>query len=345
MIGLIAWDRATRERAAKSTDTISQPRLFRVRPRMPDRCHAFRRKRSRPSSSRSLRDHLKLTDPIDDRALIDTYVQRIDVEPAQLSLTLSQPATPGRRQPRTPQILRIPWRKPPSKLRRELLRPATPQHQTRRPIRAETRAALVAAIARGRQWLNELLTDPATTIDLIAVREHCTPRKINMTISLAFLAPDLVKAALDGRLPDGIGIARLADMPAEWHRQYQALGLATPLSRSGITPPSSMKATSAPIAIGETGICGQRIMPQNRAIRLRRPAETILTLEKPANGGPLRRLRDISVSYRVRGGGRSRVRTGLREEMGKIMGKSCLSQRAKAKNAENSCGTGITVDS
>jgi hypothetical protein len=110
----------------------------------------------------------------------------------------------------------------------ELLRPATPQHQTRRPIRAETRAALVASIARGRQWLDELLTNPATTIDLIAAREHCTPRKINMTISLAFLAPDLVKAALDGRLPDGMGIARLADMPAEWQRQYQALGLATP---------------------------------------------------------------------------------------------------------------------
>ena len=182
---------------------------------------------------KSLRDHLKLADPIDDRALIDTYVQRIDVGPAQLSLTLTQPATPGRRQPKTPRVLRIPWRKPPSKLPRELLRPSTPQQQTRRPIRAETRATLVAAIARGRQWLNELLTDPAITSDLIAVRERCTPRKINMTISLAFLAPDLVQAALDGRLPDGIGIARLADMPAEWHRQYQALGLVSPFESFG----------------------------------------------------------------------------------------------------------------
>jgi hypothetical protein len=32
-----------------------------------------------------------------------------------------------------------------------------------------------------------------------------------MTISLAFLAPDLVKAAIDGRLPLGMGVARLAD--------------------------------------------------------------------------------------------------------------------------------------
>jgi hypothetical protein len=35
-----------------------------------------------------------------------------------------------------------------------------------------------------------------------------------MTVSLAFLAPDLVKAAIDGRLPHGMGVARLADLPA-----------------------------------------------------------------------------------------------------------------------------------
>jgi hypothetical protein len=40
-----------------------------------------------------------------------------------------------------------------------------------------------------------------------------------MTISLAFLAPDLVKAAIDGRLPYGMGIARLTDLSAEWSRQ------------------------------------------------------------------------------------------------------------------------------
>jgi len=49
-----------------------------------------------------------------------------------------------------------------------------------------------------------------------------------MTISLAFLAPSLVKAAIDGRLPRGMGIARLCDMPAESSCQYQALGLASP---------------------------------------------------------------------------------------------------------------------
>jgi hypothetical protein len=58
----------------------------------------------------------------------------------------------------------------------------------------------------------------------IAEREGCSVRKVNMTISLAFLAPDLVKAAVDGRLPYGMGIARLTDLPAEWSKQREMLG-------------------------------------------------------------------------------------------------------------------------
>jgi site-specific DNA recombinase len=46
-----------------------------------------------------------------------------------------------------------------------------------------------------------------------------------MTISLAFLAPSLVKAAVEGHLPRGIGIERLRDPPTEWSRQFEALGL------------------------------------------------------------------------------------------------------------------------
>jgi hypothetical protein len=37
--------------------------------------------------------------------------------------------------------------------------------------------------------------------------------------------PDLVKAAVEGRLPRGIGVERLRDQPAEWSRQFEALGL------------------------------------------------------------------------------------------------------------------------
>jgi len=60
----------------------------------------------------------------------------------------------------------------------------------------------------------------------IATGARISVRKVNMTISLAFLAPDLVKAAIDGHLPHDLGIARLCDLPIEWARQHQTLGLA-----------------------------------------------------------------------------------------------------------------------
>jgi hypothetical protein len=62
----------------------------------------------------------------------------------------------------------------------------------------------------------------------LATRHRCSVRHVNMTISLAFLAPALVKAAVEGRLPRGIGVARLRDVPAEWPRQFERLGLASP---------------------------------------------------------------------------------------------------------------------
>jgi len=92
-------------------------------------------------------------------------------------------------------------------------------------MRAETRAALILAIAKGRHWLDELVAD-AVTIDQIAAREDCSIRQVNMTISLAFVAPTLVSAAIEGRLPRGVGVANLRDAPLEWSRQLAMLGLA-----------------------------------------------------------------------------------------------------------------------
>src|SRR5262245_42318734 len=44
-------------------------------------------------------------------------------------------------------------------------------------------------------WLNELITEPTASAASISTRDGCSVRKVNMTISLAFLAPDLVKAS------------------------------------------------------------------------------------------------------------------------------------------------------
>ncbi len=107
------------------------------------------------------------------------------------------------------------WQKRPSKRRREVLLPASQPGIDPRPFRSETRAILIAAIARGRRWLNEIVSTPGATAEAIAQRESCSARKVNMTISLAFLSPALVKAALEGRLPRDGGVTRICDMPLE----------------------------------------------------------------------------------------------------------------------------------
>ena len=123
------------------------------------------------------------------------------------------------------QSLSIPWQKPPSKRSRQILLPHNASRSKVRPEQFERLARLVSAIARGRRWLDDVVSGRVTTVAELCSREKCSVRQVNMTISLAFLAPNLVKAAVEGRLPRGIGVERLRDPPTEWRRQFEALGL------------------------------------------------------------------------------------------------------------------------
>ena len=176
---------------------------------------------------KSVREHLNPSMPIDDRSLVSTHVVRVEVQADQLVIQLTQAQKSNRKRVGAEGILHVPWQKTPSTRRREILLPGpvSPKGQNARPIRSETRATLVASIARGRRWLDELVADPSANAETIAERESCSIRKVNMMISLAFLAPYLVKAAIEGRLPHGMGVVRLCDLPAEWSRQNQMLGL------------------------------------------------------------------------------------------------------------------------
>jgi site-specific DNA recombinase len=122
-------------------------------------------------------------------------------------------------------LLSIPWQKPPSRKSRQILVPHGIPRSEVRPTRVERRARLVNAIVRGRRWLDEVVSGSVTDIKQIAARQKCSARQVNMTISLAFLAPDLVRAAVEGRLPRGSRVERLRDAPAEWSQQFEALGL------------------------------------------------------------------------------------------------------------------------
>jgi hypothetical protein len=118
------------------------------------------------------------------RTLRDTAEREVEVQREKLLIELTGADGCER-------ALQVPWQKTAGKRRREILVPEGMPPQNARPIRSETRATLVASIARGRRWLKELTSDAAASAETIAEREGCSTRKVNQTISLAFLAPDL----------------------------------------------------------------------------------------------------------------------------------------------------------
>jgi len=156
-----------------------------------------------------------------DDELIRTLVERVDVCTGKLIVSTKRHTAS-----KIPSKIHITWKKPPSKRRREILLPSTASESSLQPIRSDARERLIKAIVQGRAWLNELVSGVVADTTEIAVRERCSVRSVNMTVSLAFLAPSLVKAVLQGTLPRGVGYARLCDLPAEWPRQYRTLGLA-----------------------------------------------------------------------------------------------------------------------
>jgi site-specific DNA recombinase len=159
------------------------------------------------------------------RNFVLEQVARIEVHKDRLVIRLKPADAEATSDPVDGHTLSVPWQKPPSRKSRQILVPhGIPKNEVR-PTRIERRARLVSAIARGRRWLDEILSGSITDVQQIATRQKCSVRQVNMTISLAFLAPDLVKAAVEGCLPRGIGVERLRDAPVEWSRQFEALGL------------------------------------------------------------------------------------------------------------------------
>jgi site-specific DNA recombinase len=182
---------------------------------------------------KSLKEHLAAnqgksaagTLPLGDRSDLSQLVAGIVVHSDRLVVRLESDHADEASDRPDDQSLTIPWQKPPSKTSRRILLPHNASRSDVQPEQFERRARLVSAIARGRRWLDDVVSGRVTTVAELCAREKCSVRQINMTISLAFLAPNLVKAAVEGRLPRGIGIERLRDPPTEWRRQFEALGL------------------------------------------------------------------------------------------------------------------------
>ena len=158
--------------------------------------------------------------PTDIREIID----RVVIGRATIRIQLSEIAE-GTDSAR---ILTLPWTRPSPYRKREIIQGANDAKIYGRPMPANALAILIEALRDAHRWLDELLSNPCLTLESIASREDKSARSIRMTLSLGFLAPDLVKAAVEGRLPRGFGLKRLVELPMAWPDQWRALGLHAP---------------------------------------------------------------------------------------------------------------------
>ena len=102
-----------------------------------------------------------------------------------------------------------------------------PAHNT--PIKASRREALLIAIAKARQWIDDLAHGRAASFALIARREGKAERHIRLLAPLAFVSPRIVAALLDGTAPADLTLTKLARaLPYCWAEQERRVGTSAP---------------------------------------------------------------------------------------------------------------------
>jgi len=98
-----------------------------------------------------------------------------------------------------------------------------PAHNT--PIKPGRREALLIAIAKARQWIDDLAHGRLAGFAVIARREGRAERHIRLLATLAFLSPRIVSALLDN-VPADLTLTTLARaLPYSWAEQERRLGL------------------------------------------------------------------------------------------------------------------------
>jgi site-specific DNA recombinase len=149
-------------------------------------------------------------------------IEKINIRPTTVSISLNPQAAEiaGR------DAIVVDWVKPPFRVNREILPPANGERDDPGAMSFDTRGRLLNAIGKARVWAKDLVSGREADIETIARKEGRSARSVSMLLSLAFLAPGLVKAIAENRMPRGIGLTRMTDLPSEWPMQWRALGLA-----------------------------------------------------------------------------------------------------------------------
>jgi hypothetical protein len=85
---------------------------------------------------------------------------------------------------------------------------------------------LQSALARGHQWLQLLESGEAKSMRVIADKEGVDNSYVSRMINLTTLAPYIIEAILDDRMPEELTLFELAvDPPKLWSKQRERIGI------------------------------------------------------------------------------------------------------------------------
>ncbi|AXI55457.1 hypothetical protein C1J05_13925 [Sulfitobacter sp. JL08] len=90
---------------------------------------------------------------------------------------------------------------------------------------------LIALVADARRWADELLAGKSSSIQQITEREGLRSGSVSRILPLAWLAPDISSAILEGRQPphlNATALRNLLELPLDWNEQRQILGFPHP---------------------------------------------------------------------------------------------------------------------
>jgi site-specific DNA recombinase len=97
--------------------------------------------------------------------------------------------------------------------------PNSQRQEQSRPV-----SSLLKAVARGRQWYEQILAGEVSSQRAIAQRLGVSERYVGRILECAFLAPDIVEAILEGRQPATLTFNKLTrSLPASWDAQRELL--------------------------------------------------------------------------------------------------------------------------
>lgn len=88
---------------------------------------------------------------------------------------------------------------------------------------------LICLAADAKRWMAELLENKVASVQEITEREHLRSGSVSRILPLAFLAPDINSAILNGTQPASLSVKSLRDLkdlPLDWSQQRRTLGFA-----------------------------------------------------------------------------------------------------------------------